>query len=146
MIAIDKNKNKLSNYESSTEDDMCDLAPNKVCDNCFKCLDPQESEVRSINMEDLENYVLEGDKFPNNSENLKSVLNDNASNYDSYGDNDKTFNLEDINDSFVEEVDNKKVYFIEDLEDVKGILDNESDFNSLATEAYPGLIILKGKE
>ncbi|MBB6697521.1 hypothetical protein [Clostridium algidicarnis] len=143
MITTDKNKNKLSNYDSSTEDDMCDLDPNKICDNCFKCLEENISDVRSINMEDLENYVLEGEEFPKNLADLEYAPNENKPNYES---DNKNFNLENINDPYIEEVDNKKVYFIEDLENVKSILDNESNFNSLATEAYPGLIILKGKE
>ncbi len=27
-----------------TDDDRCDLDPNKICDNCFKCLEPKAGE------------------------------------------------------------------------------------------------------
>lgn len=134
VITMDNNKNKLSNHDSSTEDDICDIFENKICDNCCKCLESKESDVRSINIEDVDNYILEGETFNENLVDLKYESNENDSNF------------ENINDTYVQEVDNKKVYFIEDLESVKNVLDNESDFDSLASEAYPGLIILKGKE
>lgn len=47
-----------------TEDDFCDLYPNKICDNCGKCLEEQGIDIRAIKIEDIaknieENKILE---------------------------------------------------------------------------------------
>ena len=46
------------------ECDRCDLDPNKICDNCMKCVNG-DSEYRAITVEDiqLENEYLRKQKY-----------------------------------------------------------------------------------
>ncbi len=46
-----------------TSDDRCDLDPNKICDNCCKCIDNPESEYKVVladmALDDSEGYLIE---------------------------------------------------------------------------------------
>ena len=39
--------------EDCGECEMCDLDPNKVCDNCMKCLNLDKADYRAIEIDEI---------------------------------------------------------------------------------------------
>lgn len=49
-------RNDIDAFEGEDElDDRCDLDPNKICDNCCKCLETEDKEYRTI----MANFLTE---------------------------------------------------------------------------------------
>lgn len=49
--------------EFRTPDDRCDLDPNKICDNCCKCIDNNDSDYKVVladmALDESEGYLIE---------------------------------------------------------------------------------------
>ncbi|MCR3761275.1 hypothetical protein [Clostridium felsineum] len=107
------------------ECDKCDLDPNKVCNNCGKCLNPDNVNTRSI----LIDNVID-DETPVSAEIV--------------GENDEI--LHDYDDDYVEENDEHEELefeFIDDIDGLNDILNNEDKRNKYINETSPGIFTLK---
>ncbi|URZ00685.1 hypothetical protein [Clostridium felsineum] len=107
------------------ECDKCDLDPNKVCNNCGKCLNPDNVNTRSI----LIDNVID-DETPVSAEIV--------------GENDEI--LHDYDDDYVEENDEPEELefeFIDDIDGLNDILNNEDKRNKYINETSPGIFTLK---
>ena len=61
----------LDEYKECTgygECEMCDLDPNKKCDNCMKCVNSESAEFRGIQIDNIE--------VPENNEENEAFLNE----------------------------------------------------------------------
>lgn len=114
------NINKIC--DNCGECDRCDLNPNKICDNCGKCLEMDESELRAIKIDEIID-----DK-------------DEAIEYEKAG-----LSSEDELPSDETDEDGSTEY-IDDIDGLKEILQDDKKFNELAEEEYPGLIRFKNNK
>ncbi|KHD38124.1 Zn-finger domain-containing protein [Clostridium acetobutylicum] len=119
ICVLDENK-KCTNCG---ECDKCDLNPDKICDNCGRCLNPDNAKTRSIlidNIIDDENPV-----------NAEAILEEEI--------------LNDYDDNYVEDGEHKEIEieFIEDVDGLNEILNNEDKRKKFINETSPGLFTLK---
>lgn len=119
-----------------TEDDICDIYPNRICDNCGDCLKEEGIDVRAIKIEDIaktveENEILEAE-YKSLLEALKEegnkTLGDEEYNEDEFIENDSQL-------EYVDAFDN--IEYIDDLDF------EEEDLDDITEEVFPGFKILK---
>ncbi|WP_446899617.1 hypothetical protein ACSVC9_06950 [Clostridium sp. LBM24168] len=117
------------------ECNVCDLNPNKKCNNCGKCLEMEGYDMRAIKIDSIiedENEVedyIEDDKT--NIE-IHSHLVDESSINEGLESNTDIFDIDTIQ-------------YIDDIDGLSEILENENDFKKLAHEEYPGFIRIEKK-
>lgn len=147
--------------DSCGECEVCELNSNKKCNNCGKCLELEGYDVKAIKIdevfeaEELEEE-LEDDFYDKKEIDLSETEENNSENeidellkpeelikfeeYDSLLAASEQSNLD--KDDFIPE--NNEVWeYIEDIEGVKDLLENEEDNSGLLHEEFPGLIRLK---
>lgn len=116
-----------------TEDDICDIYPNRICDNCGDCLKEEGIDVRAIKIEDIaktveENEILEAE-YKALLEALKEEkAKEEVETTDYFGD--------DSNVEYIDAFDN--IEYIDDLE-------LEEDIDDVTEEVFPGFRRLIGK-
>ncbi|MCH3963840.1 MAG: hypothetical protein LKE46_06160 [Clostridium sp.] len=110
------------------ECDLCDLTPDKKCNNCGKCLEMEGYDMRAIKIDS----ILED----NDPEEPISKVGSHLSNEFSNDEHDK--NSSDVFDKY-------SVQYIEDIDGLSEILENENNFKKLAHEEYPGFIKIQKK-
>lgn len=121
------NNSKLC--DNCNECNICELDRKKICDNCGKCLEIEGIDIRSIKVEEVatnndESEIYEGDL---EAEFDQSVVGEN--------------------DIYQDELDQDNVWeYIDDIRDIKDIIEDEERFKDVAFEEFPGLIRLKGRE
>lgn len=141
------------------ECEVCELNAKKKCNNCGKCLELEGYDVKAIKIdevfeaEELEEE-LEDDFYDKNGIDLSQAENRNNENdepvnseelikfeeYDSLLAAKDQSNLD--KDYFIPE--NNDVWeYIDDIQGVKDLLENEEDNSELLHEEFPGLIRLK---
>ncbi|WP_032121606.1 hypothetical protein [Clostridium amazonitimonense] len=118
-----------------SQDDICDIFPNKICDNCCKCLGLDKSDIRSIDIDEIATNKVESMMFQDELEDFL-YKEENIDNKDTS--TELEYDVETTNADADEEI-----YYIEDFEEIKKILENEEYFKLLAHEEFPGLITLK---
>lgn len=121
------------NINKYTDDDICDIYPNRICDNCGDCLKEEGIDVRAIRIEDIaknveENEFLEAE-YKKMLEALKSEEN---SNFEEENEYENEGNLD-----YVDAFDH--IEYIDDLDYL------EEDFDNATEEVFPGFRILKKK-
>lgn len=147
--------------DSCGECEVCELNSNKKCNNCGKCLELEGYDVKAIKIdevfeaeeldEELEedfNDEKEINLFhteKNNSENEIDVLAKSEEllklqEYDSLLSEKEHTNLN--KDDLIPENDEVWEY-IDDIEGVKDLLENEEENSEFLHEEFPGLITLK---
>lgn len=109
------NINKICN--NCGECDRCDLNPEKICDSCGKCLEMDENELRAIKIDEIIEDEDEADE-------------------------DKQIVPEDELSSDDREID-ENIEYIDDIDGLREILENDKKFSEVAEEEYPGFIRLK---
>lgn len=110
--------------------DLCDLNPAKKCNNCGKCLEMEGYDMRAIKIDSI---IEEGDEEKEHSENNK---------YDAEIHShlpDEFFTAE-HSEGDIDIFDKDNIQYIDDIDGLAEILENENDFKKLAHEEYPGLI------
>ena len=121
-----------------TDDDYCDLYPNKICDNCGKCLEKDGIDTKAIKIEDItktveENAFLE-EEYQKELKALNEVkendLSEEFSNWDNIEMDD------DLEDEEYEDAFDHIEYIDTDLNDEE-ILEEET------IEIFPGVRKLK---
>ncbi len=150
------NVKKICN--SCGECEICELNSNKKCNNCGKCLELEGYDIKAIKidevfeheeLEDIEEVEVE-ENFSDKDDIYISAEGDN-----SQLENDELTKVEDYesvlaeeefsklnNDDYIPE--NNEVWeYIDDIEGVSELLENEDDNSGLLHEEFPGLITLK---
>ena len=128
--------NKKNNKEAySCGDDYCDLIPNKICDNCGKCLEQEGFDTKAIKISEIAKNIEENEKV------LKDILMRDAfkakvENKESDEERkvrilEEYSNLDDgtYEDAF------DHVEYLEELD----ILDDEEKLDEMTEEIFPGV-------
>lgn len=110
------------------ECNKCDLNPNKKCNNCGRCLELEGYDTKAINIE----QIFEEDDNDYDEEELKltSELPNNL-NIEELAEFNK-----DLNESEVQ------MEYIDDIDGLKELIDDDTNTNSLINEVFPGFIVL----
>lgn len=133
--------------------EVCELNSNKKCDNCGKCLELEGYDVKAIKIDEV--FENEGPKKIENTIYNKDKINAIESKEENK--NDEQSKTEDYNSFLAEEEllksskddyipQNNEVWeFIDDIDGVKELLDEQEDNSAVLKEEFPGLIRLKNK-
>lgn len=117
-----------------TDDDICDIYPNRICDNCGDCLKEEGIDVRAIRIEDIAKTIEENEILESEYKALLESLKEERAkelNNDDYTEFDNDSQLE-----YIDAFDN--IEYIDDLE-------LEDDIDDITEEIFPGFRRLKGK-
>jgi len=144
------------------ECEVCELNSNKKCNNCGKCLELEGYDVKAIKIdevfeaeevvEELEDDFYDKDEIgseeeQDNNENVIEIIEqlkpEELIKFEDYNSQlaDKEYSKLNKED-FIPENDEIWEY-IDDVEGVKELLENEADNSELLHEEFPGLITLK---
>ena len=118
--------NKKNNKEAySCGDDYCDLIPNKICDNCGKCLEQEGFDTKAIKISEIAKNIEENEKVLKDLENKESDEERKVRILEEYS------NLDDgtYEDAF------DHVEYLEELD----IIDDEEKLDELTEEIFPGV-------
>lgn len=99
---------------------ICDLDPKKKCNNCGKCLELEGYDTRAIKLDEIIEDKEEIKEYQNSKD---------AENKDENKDEDPA-----------------DWEFIDDIKDLKQIMEDEKLFKEEACEEFPGLIRIKSNK
>lgn len=142
--------NSKKECDNCGECDRCDLNSNKKCDNCGKCLELEGYDMKAIKIDEIleeKNDIKEYEKEIIENENHSQIYKKDNHNSeiidDSYTIDD---NLEHVKDETLEDMDNTNdnVEFIDDIDGLREIIEDDGIFKDLTYEEFPGFIRFKG--
>ncbi|AYF54892.1 hypothetical protein G8S49_01725 [Clostridium botulinum C] len=110
------------------ECNKCDLNPNKKCNNCGKCLEKEGYDTKAINIEQI--FEEDDDDFIEEEFNEVGEP-DNAVDIDTLAEVNKNLKDSDV-----------KIEYIDDIDGLKELIDDDTNTNSLINEIFPGFIVL----
>lgn len=113
------NEKKVCN--SCNECNTCDLNPSKKCNNCGKCLELEGYDMKAIKIDTILDDEDESKEYQIGETEMMA--------YD-----------RDQSDSYMEDMKENTVEFIDDIDGLREILDNKDKFKKIIHEEYPGLI------
>ncbi|AKN30670.1 hypothetical protein Ccar_07430 [Clostridium carboxidivorans P7] len=119
------------------ECDRCDLNANKKCTNCGKCLELEGYDMKAIKVDEILEDKIDTEELQQENENhyhLHDEKSECTSKEDSNLEDDKFENMDD------------KIEYIDDIEGLREIIEDEGAFKDLTYEEFPGLIRFKGEE
>ncbi|WP_294186227.1 hypothetical protein [uncultured Clostridium sp.] len=119
------------NINKYTDDDICDIYPNRICDNCGDCLKEEGIDVRAIRIEDIAKTIEENEFLEAEYKSMLEALKEEANMEENDEDVEKQ-NLE-----YVDAFDN--IEYIDDLDFLAEDLDDSTE------ELFPGFRVLKKK-
>lgn len=120
--------------DNCRECDICDIDRTKKCNNCGKCLELDEAEIRAIKIDEIIDNADEtmeyetalNDRTDDKDEQLCECCDDYDS--DKYSQEDKYS-------------ENKDTWeYIDDIEGLSDVLEDEKKFDKLLEEKFPGFI------
>lgn len=121
------------NIDKYTDDDICDIYPNRICDNCGDCLKEEGIDVRAIKIEDIAKNVEENEFLEAEYKKMLEALKE-----------EETSRLEEVNEyedegslEYIDAFDH--IEYIDDLDYL------EEDFDDATEEVFPGFRRLKKK-
>lgn len=125
------------NIRNFNEDDICDIYPNRICDNCGDCLKEEGIDVRAIKIEDIAKNVEENAFLEEEYKKMLALLKEEGS-LDKL-ENDTFDELKgEESQEYIDAFDH--IEYIDDLE----LLDQEN-FDEATEEIFPGVRKLKTK-
>ncbi|MBS5937544.1 hypothetical protein [Clostridium sp.] len=125
------------NIRNFNEDDICDIYPNRICDNCGDCLKEEGIDVRAIKIEDIAKNVEENAFLEEEYKKMLTLLKEEGS-LDKL-ENDTFDELKgEESQEYIDAFDH--IEYIDDLE----LLDEEN-FDEATEEIFPGVRKLKTK-
>ncbi|TGY44157.1 hypothetical protein E5347_04900 [Clostridium sartagoforme] len=125
------------NIRNFNEDDICDIYPNRICDNCGDCLKEEGIDVRAIKIEDIAKNVEENAFLEEEYKKMLALLKEEGS-LDKL-ENDTFDELKgEESQEYIDAFDH--IEYIDDLE----LLDEEN-FDEATEEIFPGVRKLKTK-
>ena len=116
-----------------TDDDICDIYPNRICDNCGDCLKEEGIDVRAIKIEDIAKNIEENEFLETEYKNLLQALKEEQDSKLDY----ETTSEEQDDLEYVDAFEN--IEYIDDLDYL------EEDLDEATEEIFPGFRILKKK-
>ena len=119
-----------------SDDDYCDLIPNKICDNCGRCLEEEGIDTRAIRIEDIAKDVEENEFL---EEELKKEL--DAQREERVEENQKL--LEEYRRLLAEEENCEYEDAFEHIEYLEQDIFDDETLEDMTEEIYPGMRILK---
>lgn len=125
------------NIRNFNEDDICDIYPNRICDNCGDCLKEEGIDVRAIKIEDIAKNVEENAFLEEEYKKMLALLKEEGS-LDKL-ENDTFDELKgEESQEYIDAFDH--IEYIDDLE-----LLAEENFDEATEEIFPGVRKLKTK-
>jgi len=130
------------NLNKYTEDDYCDIYPNRICDNCGDCLKEYGVDLRAIKIEDIAKTVEENEFLEKEFQEVLGTIKEEKENFEvetgTFIDDSYSYIKEGyIDHNYIDAFD--KVEYIDDLD-----IFVEGDFEELTEEVYPGFRKYKG--
>lgn len=140
---------KKEKYEN--EDDLCDLYEGKICNSCGDCLGLNNLDTRAVKVSSIIEDEDNAKVIDNASgELIDSVLEDD---YDFDDDLeldmeiDDSYTNEDLEKEYVEDlIDGVDIEYIDDVEGLNDILDDELKKGSYMEELFPGFFTIKKQD
>ena len=118
------------NINRYTDDDICDIYPNRICDNCGDCLKEEGIDVRAIKIEDIAKNIEENEFLEAEYKSMLEALKEEANMAE-----EEYVAEEDSNLEYVDAFDH--IEYIDDLDYL------EEDFDEATEEVFPGFRRLK---
>lgn len=125
------------NIRNFNEDDICDIYPNRICDNCGDCLKEEGIDVRAIKIEDIAKNVEENAFLEEEYKKMLALLKEEGS-LDKLEDDTFDELKGEESQEYIDAFDH--IEYIDDLE----LLDEEN-FDEATEEIFPGVRKLKIK-
>lgn len=136
------------------ECEICDLNTNKKCDNCGECLQREGIDTQAIKIDEIKE-----DKNFVDKEALKKVLKEDEEELESSKKFEQDLEneilqdaelLKDYDENFkeqglyaIENVDGVQIEYIEDVDGLSELMEDESRLKKVAYEEFPGLIKIR---
>ncbi|APF25938.1 hypothetical protein NPD7_1305 [Clostridium sporogenes] len=148
----------IFNYTKKCTDcgecEICDLNTNKKCDNCGECLQREGIDTQAIKIDEIKE-----DKNFVDKEALKKVLKEDEEELESSKKFEQDLEneilqdaelLKDYDENFkeqglyaIENVDGVQIEYIEDVDGLSELMEDESRLKKVAYEKFPGLIKIR---
>lgn len=148
----------IFNYTKKCTDcgecEICDLNTNKKCDNCGECLQREGIDTQAIKIDEIKE-----DKSFVDKEALKKVLKEDEEELESSKKFEQDLEneilqdtelLRDYDENFkeqglyaIENVDGVQIEYIEDVDGLSELMEDESRLKKVAYEEFPGLIKIR---
>lgn len=148
----------IFNYTKKCTDcgecEICDLNTNKKCDNCGECLQREGIDTQAIKIDEIKE-----DKGFVDKEDLKKVLKEDEEELESSKKFEQDLEneilhpvelLKDYDENFkeqglyaIENVDGVQIEYIEDVDGLSELMEDESRLKKVAYEEFPGLIKIR---
>lgn len=131
--------NENSDCTDCGECEVCDLDKNKICDNCGKCLEADGTDSRSIMI----------DKIVEDPEEIAKIQSKGDYDADDEGNDVSEGNgelLHDYDDDYVKSEEDDiplDVEFIDDVDGLDEILEDDEKRSKITDEKYPGFFVIK---
>ncbi|KRU24496.1 hypothetical protein VT91_32600 [Clostridium sporogenes] len=148
----------IFNYTKKCTDcgecEICDLDQNKKCDNCGECLQREGIDTQAIKIDEIKE-----DKNFVDKEDLKKVLKEDEKELESLKEFEEDLEneilqetqlLKDYDENFkeqglyaIENVEGVQIEYIEDVDGLSELMEDESRLRKVAYEEFPGLIKIR---
>ncbi|ABS34863.1 hypothetical protein EXM36_00015 [Clostridium botulinum] len=148
----------IFNYTKKCTDcgecEICDLDQNKKCDNCGECLQREGIDTQAIKIDEIKE-----DKNFVDKEDLKKVLKEDEKELESLKEFEEDLEneilqetqlLKDYDENFkeqglyaIENVEGVQIEYIEDVDGLSELMEDESRLKKVAYEEFPGLIKIR---
>ncbi|APQ98046.1 hypothetical protein [Clostridium botulinum] len=148
----------IFNYTKKCTDcgecEICDLDQNKKCDNCGECLQREGIDTQAIKIDEIKE-----DKNFLDKEDLKKVLKEDEKELESLKEFEEDLEneilqetqlLKDYDENFkeqglyaIENVEGVQIEYIEDVDGLSELMEDESRLKKVAYEEFPGLIKIR---
>ncbi|ABS40269.1 hypothetical protein [Clostridium botulinum] len=148
----------IFNYTKKCTDcgecEICDLDQNKKCDNCGECLQREGIDTQAIKIDEIKE-----DKNFVDKEDLKKVLKEDEKELESLKEFEEDLEneilqetelLKDYDENFkeqglyaIENVEGVEIEYIEDVDGLSELMEDESRLKKVAYEEFPGLIKIR---
>ena len=120
------------NINKYTDDDICDIYPNRLSDNCGDCLKEEGIDVRAIKIEDIAKTIEENEFLEAEYKSMLEALKEETNMEEEEYEIEEGENLE-----YVDAFDH--IEYIDDLDYL------EEDLDEATEEIFPGFRVLKKK-
>ncbi|WP_061309465.1 hypothetical protein [Clostridium botulinum] len=148
----------IFNYTKKCTDcgecEICDLDQNKKCDNCGECLQREGIDTQAIKIDEIKE-----DKNFVDKEDLKKVLKEDEKELESLKEFEEDLEneilqetelLKDYDENFkeqglyaIENIEGVQIEYIEDVDGLSELMEDESRLKKVAYEEFPGLIKIR---
>ncbi|MCY6356658.1 hypothetical protein [Clostridium sp. ZS2-4] len=114
--------------DNCDECNKCDLKPSKICNNCGKCLELEGYDAKAIDIDEIVEDVLE----INDKEDENTSKNQVIEKFASYNSDLKE--------------DDIRVEYIDDIDGLTEILEENMNTKKVMEEAFPGLFVFDNRK